>query len=395
MKKNALLFIVSNIVNRFGDSVDLIAFMWLTYEVTNSVILTGVVAAFNGLPSIILGLFSGVITDRLSKKRLIIIGDLCRGGLVSIIVILFYTNMLNIYILCVATILISTFEILSTPARRSILPFIVDKEDLRRINSKNSAGKTISQILGLSMAGIIINHFGLAVAVMVDAITFFLSALLIGGIRIIGEEVVCRNEKGTFISELKEGLVAFKNEKIVLKTTIMATVVNLFIGGFSVMTLGYCSSVIKNNSQGQSIINALNVVGILLVSLAFSYIKKQISLEKIINTGFVGLGISLILFGICNYSIGAYIIAVMYGMATGCITVSSVTILQHNIPLQHMGKVMALVSLINESSVPLGNILASFMIEHVGVSNTFLWFGILIVLLILLIRYVFKCISKE
>lgn len=395
MKKNALLFIISNIVNRFGDSVDLIAFMWLTYEVTNSVILTGVVAAFNGLPSIILGLFSGVITDRLSKKRLIIIGDLCRGGLVSIIVILFYTNMLNIYILCVTTILISTFEILSTPARRSILPFIVDKEDLRRINSKNSAGKTISQILGLSMAGIIINHFGLAVAVMVDAITFFLSALLIGGIHIIGEEVVCRNEKGTFISELKEGLVAFKNEKIVLKTTIMATVVNLFIGGFSVMTLSYCSSVIKNNSQGQSIINALNVVGILLVSLALSYIKKQISLEKIINTGFVGLGISLILFGICNYSIGAYIIAVMYGMATGCITVSSVTILQHNIPLQHMGKVMALVSLINESSVPLGNILASFMVEHVGVSNTFLWFGILIVLLILLIRYVFKCISKE
>ncbi len=49
MSKKVALFIASNIVKRFGDSVDLIAFVWLTYEVTNSVIFTGIVAVFNGL----------------------------------------------------------------------------------------------------------------------------------------------------------------------------------------------------------------------------------------------------------------------------------------------------------------------------------------------------------
>lgn len=385
---NSTLFIISNIINRLGDSIDLIAMMWLTYEVTNSFLLTGVVAAFNGLPSIILGLFSGIITDHISKKKLILIGDVGRGIIVLMIAVLFQIGRLNIYILCLSTVLISTLEIFSSPARRSVLPFLVSKDDLRKENSKNSSGKIISQIIGLSLAGVIINYLGLVTAILIDGITFFSSAILVGKIK-LDEEKKTRTKIKIF-DDLKKGFLVIRNERIILETTIMATAVNLFIGGFNIMILAYCKEVLFNNSQGQSLINTLSVVGILVISSYFSYTKRVVNLEKTIRLGFYGLGISLLLFGICRNNIAAYLIAIFYGMATGCITVSSVTILHHNIPLQHMGKVMAIVGLTNESSIPLGNIIAASLLANVSVNTTFIYFGMGIVVVSSIILLAFK-----
>lgn len=395
INKNANLFILSNVINHFGDSLDLIAFIWLSYEVTDSVLLTGIVTAFNGLPSIILGLFSGVLTDHFNKKRLIVIGDTIRGIIVLGIVILYIGNMLNIYILCLSTILISSFEILSTPARRSILPFLVEKEDLRRINSKNATGKKIAQIAGLSLAGIIISKFGLISAVFIDAITFFCSAILIFNIKYKEIDNTVSIQKVSLKAELKEGVSVLKEQSIILKTTIMATVVNLFIGGFNVMILSYCNDVLKNDSQGQSAINTLSIVGLLIINLYLSYTKRSIHVEKIIDIGFFGLGVSLIGFSLCPYKIGAYLIAVLYGIATGCITISSVTILHQNIPLKHIGKVMALISLINESSIPIGNLLVSFVLVQIGVSAAFGIYGILVLLSSVMIITFFKYHAKN
>jgi len=389
LSKNVALFISSNIINRFGDSVDLIAFMWLTYEVTNSVMLTGIVAAFNGLPSIIFGLFSGVLTDYVNRKNLIIIGDVARGIIVCCIVVLYKFNLLNIYILCIATIFISIFEILSSPARRSMLPFLVKKEDLRTVNSKNAAGKIISQMLGLSTAGVIIGFWGLSSAVMLDAVTFFISAILIFKIDINTSEKKRREKHISVIYGVKDAVIVIKKERIILKTTIMATLVNLFIGGFNVLVLSYCINILGNNSQGQSVINTLSVIGIFLVSLYFSKTKKNINLENVINIGFIGLGLCFVMLGLCSSNICAYSIAILYGIATGCITISSVTILHRNIPLMHMGKVMALVSLVNESSIPFGNLLVSIMLENFTVQLILLVYGVMMIVSSLLIIYFF------
>lgn len=204
--KNINCFILSNIINRFGDSVDLIAFMWLTYEITNSILFTGIVAAFNGIPSIVLGVFSGFIADHWSKKKLIMIGDLARGIIVLVIIVLFKIKLLNMPILCVSTILISTFEIIAAPARRSMIPFLVEKDELKKINSKLSTGKIIAQISGLALSGVIINSFGAISAVMIDAITFFISFALIYMIKFQDNSKEINKQYSSILSEIKDSI---------------------------------------------------------------------------------------------------------------------------------------------------------------------------------------------
>ena len=221
--KNFNLLFLSNIINKFGDSIDLIAFMWLTYEVTNSAALTGVVAAFNGLPAIVLGLFSGIIADRFDKKKLMAWSDFFRGIMVVLICILYLFNDLNVYILIIATLIISILEILSTPARRAILPSIVEKEDLLKCNSKISSGKLIVQLIGLAVAGTIISKFGVVAAIGTDAATFFISFILLMNIKVNKKDDIRKDKKYSIKSDVKEALAILFKQLTILRTTIIAT----------------------------------------------------------------------------------------------------------------------------------------------------------------------------
>lgn len=393
--KNLSYFLCSNIISRFGDSIDLIAFMWLTYKVTNSALLTGIVAAFNGVPSIILGLFAGVIADKYNKKRLMLIGDMARALIVTIICILYVINSLNVVVLIVATLLISTFEIISTPARRAILPILVEKKDLLKANSKLSSGKLIAQLVGLSISGLIIAHFGIIVGVAIDALTFYISFLLISRMCIIIEKENHTLSANSIISEIKEGMSVLLHEKVVFKTTILATFVNLFIGCFNFLILNYCVHVLHNDSNGQSILTTVNVIGVLAVSFFFIKLTQKISEEKMIDLGFILLGISFILFSINHILVFAIIITFIYGVGTGFISVISVSLIQRDTPKKHLGKVLSIISLVNESSIPLGNLLAGILINKINISQIFLIYGGVMILVTFIINLFFKIFSSK
>lgn len=392
--KNFNLLFLSNIINKFGDSIDLIAFMWLTYEVTNSAALTGVVAAFNGLPAIVLGLFSGIIADRFDKKKLMAWSDFFRGIMVVLICILYLFNDLNVYILIIATLIISILEILSTPARRAILPSIVEKEDLLKCNSKISSGKLIVQLIGLAVAGTIISKFGVVAAIGTDAATFFISFILLMNIKVNKKDDIRKDKKYSIKSDVKEALAILFKQLTILRTTIIATLVNLFIGPFNLLILNYCINVLGNGSSGQSILNTTVVIGILIVNfLLIKHINKNY-FDKLINIGFILLSVSFMLYGINNNIYLSVIITLIYGIGTGFITAPSVTIIQKDTPREHLGKVMSIISLVNESSVPIGNCIAGFLIDKLNVNVIFISFGLAMLLSLVIIQVIFNVIKK-
>ena len=72
-----LLF--SNLINRFGDSIDAIAFTWLVYRITNSASWTALIFGLNLLPNIVIQPFLGPIVERLNKKKVIVFTHILRG----------------------------------------------------------------------------------------------------------------------------------------------------------------------------------------------------------------------------------------------------------------------------------------------------------------------------
>ena len=92
-----LLF--SNLINRFGDSIDAIAFTWLVYQITHSASWAALIFGLNVLPNIIVQPLFGPIVERLNKKRTIVFTHFARGIVISAFAIMYLAGVLNPYIM--------------------------------------------------------------------------------------------------------------------------------------------------------------------------------------------------------------------------------------------------------------------------------------------------------
>ena len=82
--------LVANVISRFGDSIDSIAFTWLVYQVTGSAAWSAAMFAMNQLPSVLVQPFAGALVEGMNKKRVTVAADVIRGIVVAGLAILYF-----------------------------------------------------------------------------------------------------------------------------------------------------------------------------------------------------------------------------------------------------------------------------------------------------------------
>jgi len=127
-EKAYLMNLIANLISRFGDSIDTIAYGWMIYELTGSKALLAILFGINAIPNIIFQPIAGVFVDYFKKKRIIAFCDLGRGLLVLLTAFLFMTGNLRPWHLIVITFCNSTFESFRGPASMAMFPYILGKE---------------------------------------------------------------------------------------------------------------------------------------------------------------------------------------------------------------------------------------------------------------------------
>lgn len=170
-----LLF--TNLIDRFGDSVDAIAFTWLTYQLTKSAAWSALIYGLNVLPNIVAQPFFGALVEKMDKKKVIIVTHLIRGVVISAFAVLYLTGKVNPYLLAAFTLLITTIESLNLPASTAFTPSVIEKDQLSTAMSLSSSVSKAVALAGTGIAGIIIAQLGMHAAMLIDAATFFIAAL--------------------------------------------------------------------------------------------------------------------------------------------------------------------------------------------------------------------------
>ena len=117
-QKEYMKLLIANSISRFGDSIDAIAFTWITYAITGSAMWSALIYAMNTLPSVLLQPFSGALVEGLNKKKVMVVTDFIRGIVVLSLALLYMADFLNPLVLVVFTLIISSVETLCMPAAR-------------------------------------------------------------------------------------------------------------------------------------------------------------------------------------------------------------------------------------------------------------------------------------
>ena len=165
----------------------------------------GVLVALETLPFALVSLHAGVLLDRVRKRPVVIGCDIARGvGLLAIPVAAF-TGTLSIEILYVVGFFCGVQNVIGGAAYQVLLAQLAGRDRLVEANAKIALGETSSALVGPGVAGALIQAVTAPFAILIDALGFFASALMLRGVR-APQDVAHDGPRASVMQDIGEGL---------------------------------------------------------------------------------------------------------------------------------------------------------------------------------------------
>jgi MFS family permease len=214
------------LVSVMGDFIyGIVLGFWILQKTGSTAIMGGLMSA-SSLPRIILSPFAGVIVDRINRKLILVLTDAVRGIFIIAIAIAALTNLLQIWMVFVAGIIISLGSAFFIPAGGSVIPDIVPTEKLIKANSAFSIVQTGSGIVGNAAGGFLFQILGAPLMFLVNGISYIVGAIATFVIKI--PKVIHKHESFHFFSDLKTGLRFVWQYRGIRNLMIVASALNFF-----------------------------------------------------------------------------------------------------------------------------------------------------------------------
>lgn len=173
---------LGQVVSQMGDWFDTIALYTIILNLTGSGRDVGLLLVARFLPSFLFGPLSGVVADRFSRQRIMIVTDILRALVVlGFLFVRTPDQLWIVYVLTVFQLGLSTFF---EPAKTAAIPSIVEDRELVAANAISSVTWSVMLTLGAAIGGLITGWFGTDAAFILDAASYLLSAALIASIRV-------------------------------------------------------------------------------------------------------------------------------------------------------------------------------------------------------------------
>lgn len=336
----------AQIISLFGDWFNIIALSALVAQYTNKsgLAVSGLLLA-RVLPPFLVSPFAGVLVDRFDRKRLLIISDLLRTAIG--ISLFFSTSADRLWIIYVATIFQFVFSAIFEPARSAFLPALLPKDQLIKANTLSNITWSVMLAIGAMIGGIITAVFGTTTALIVDAASFGVSALILMTIHVNANLVQPTHSDSAPIAKtgFRDGLAyARKHPQIAI---VLLVKFGLSVGNVDTLMIAYGTAlfVVGENGTGSlGLFYAAFGLGALLgPALLNHYNNGQVmTMRRLMIVGFVWVTLGWILLGLAPslwFAALALIVRAMGGSATW--TYSS-TVIQMSTDHSYLGRMFSL-----------------------------------------------------
>lgn len=399
-QKQYLKMLAADLISRFGDSLDAIAYSWIMYEITGSESLMAFIIGLNYIPTILLQPITGALIDRINKRMMMVITDLLRFGVVILFVVLYVNGMLTPVIIAVLTMLTSTIEAFRVPAGSAITPLLLESSYFTLGKAASYSFSRVSQLLGYVVSGGLIAFIGSAGVLAIDAVTFLISAILISWIKVTENNEISKTgnlDKHQIMSDFKEGLSFLKESRIVQMISIIGLVINFGLMPLTVFQTPYVSDYLNMGAGMLSYIKILMMVGM----MAGAFITPKLLQFKKGNlcvAAGIGMGISIVCMYITpniSFTVAKMVLLTLsmffVGVGGGTLNVVIGGCMMAAVPQDKMGRMSGLNAAIMEASMPVGSFLCSALALMLNVTQIFALFGISTIVFYLLLgvfRYI-------
>ncbi|MGW6402597.1 MFS transporter [Streptomyces sp. NPDC055134] len=254
-------FWTASAVSAFGSQVTGLALQILT-AVTLSASATevGIVNAARWVPYLLFGLVAGVVVDRRRRKPMMVTTDLGRAVLLGAIPVLYALDRLTVPTLCLFVFAFGVLSLLFDAANQSYVPQLVPKELLNAGYARVEQAGAVAGSTGPLIGGVLIKIMGAPLAVLVDAVTYLMSALLIASVK-APDPVPDGSARRSLGSELREGVAWVYRHRTLASIALTSHAMLLFNSMVSTVFVVFALNELKIGEFGLAATYAFASVG--------------------------------------------------------------------------------------------------------------------------------------
>jgi predicted MFS family arabinose efflux permease len=323
-------------ISRWGDTFNTVALVVLVFRLTGSGLgVSGAVIA-EIAPVLLLAPIAGAVVDRLPRLRVMIAADLWRMTLAAVLPLV---DQQLVAVFAVAFGL-AAGGVFFNPAASSVLPSIVDEDELIAANSGLWSAAVISQIALAPLAGALVATLGVAPAFLGNAGSFAASALLLAGLRLPGRPPPTA-AAGSWLDRVGEGARLLARDRLLRLLALVQLLAALSAGATSALLVVLAGRHLHLGPGGFGLLLAAIGVGaglgpLLLARLARNPRRPALVFGPLLLRGLV----DLVLASTRNLAVAMGALAVYgVGTSTGMVTYNS--LLQAEVAPQARGRVFA------------------------------------------------------
>jgi MFS family permease len=373
--RNYKLFFSGQSISLIGTWMQRIAMPWLVYHLTGSAFLLGLVSFAGQIPTFLLAPLGGVVTDKFSKYRVLLITQIISLIQALILAVLALTGMIQIWQIVVLSIILGCVNAFDVPSRHSfVIEMVEKKEHLGNAIALNSMIFNGARLIGPSIAGMMLATTGEGVCFLINAISYVFVVISLLLMHVQKKEVI--RKPGNIFDEMKEGFNYTFGFAPIKHLLILLGVVSLMGSSYQVLMPVFAKEILHGNSSTFGFLMGAAGLGALAGAVFLASRETVLKLGRIIPAAAAIFGVGLIALSMTKYLPVSLLLMIIIGLGLMLHTASSNTILQTITDDDKRGRVMSFYSLAIMGTAPFGSLLAGSLAKIVGTPVTILVGGI-------------------
>ena len=346
---------------------------WLVLLLGGSPLQLGLVIALQYTPAMIFAPLSGVLADRVDKRRTLIATQATAMIQAVVLFTLTVTGVVEIWHILVLATLLGLVNAVEMPVRQAFAAELVPPEDLMNAIALNSASFNAARVVGPAIAGVTLALWGPALNFGLNAVSYL--AVLIGLAMMHGgalRRMVQPERQASVRSSLMEGLRYARSTPLVLWPLVLLAGMATFGMNFQTLLPLFARNTLGMGADGYGALFAVMGVGSLIGSLSLAYAGSQRPLLRLILGGAAVFVAFEALFSLSRAPILVFGFAAVVGLASMLMVNTINVTIQNNVPNELRGRVMSLYVTVFAGSAPIGGFFAGAVAEIWGAATGFL-----------------------
>jgi predicted MFS family arabinose efflux permease len=361
------------LVSNLGDGIALAAGPLLVASLTDSAFLVALAATLQWTPPLLLGLVAGVVTDRVDRRRLIVAVDLIRAAVLVVLAGTIVADRVSIELVLGTLFVLGTAEVFADNTASTLLPMLVDRDDLTVGNARLQAGfVTLNQLAGPPL-GAALFAIGWALPFTTQAALVALGAGLVAKV-ILPPHGVDRDKRHHARRDIAEGVRWTRRHPAVRTLVLTIFTFNITFGAAWGVLVIYATEHLGLGEVGFGLITTVIAAGGLVGTFGYDWITARVSLGNIMRIGLIIETLTHLGLATTNRPLVAMPIFFVFGVHAFVWGTTSVTIRQREVPTELQGRVASVNVVGSTGGLVAGSLIGGVIAQNWGLTGPF-WFG--------------------